>query len=154
LFLLRRAKQDGAGHEILVYSVAEVGGFSSVGICGKLPKDILFVHYSEVSAKYRGQRIAQLLTKARNEYCRNHGIKKSCTTHTPGNISSERAFRKAGSGLLCHAVRLSFFRGLIVWHTPWKKIERAIGGLDEEPVRGSKFEVGQQVEVKAEVEQR
>jgi hypothetical protein len=49
---------------------------------------------------------------------------------------------------------VSLFRGLVVWHTPWKKIERAIGRLDEEPVRGSKFEVAEQVEVKAEVEQR
>jgi hypothetical protein len=152
LFFLRRPEQDGAGKEVVGYSVAEVGGFSSVGISGKLPKDTLFVHYSEVTAKYRGQRIAQLLTKARNEYCRKHGIKKSCTTHTPSNISSERAFRKAGSRLLCHAVRVSLFRGLVVWHTPWKKIERAIGRLDEEPVRGSKFEVAEQGSEKIEVE--
>jgi hypothetical protein len=60
--------------------------------------------------------------------------------------------------------RISILRGLVVWHTPWRKIEKAIGGLNEEPVRGSKFEaeavrgsgfeVGQQVEVKAKVEQR
>jgi hypothetical protein len=150
LFFLRRAKQDGAGHEIVGYSVAEVGGFSSVGICGKLSKDILFVHYSEVSAKYRGQRIAQLLTKVRNEYCRNYGIKVSCTTHTPGNISSERAFRKAGSRLLCHAVRVSLFRGLIVWHTPWKKIEQAIAGLGGESAdRDSEFEVKVAAKVEA-----
>jgi hypothetical protein len=50
---------------------------------------------------------------------------------------------------------VSLLRGLIVWHTPWKKIERAIRGLGgEEAVRGSGFEVGEQVEVKAEVEQR
>jgi hypothetical protein len=147
LFFLRRNKKDGDEREIVGYSVAEVGGFSSVGISGKLPKDTQFVHYSEVTAKYRGQRIAQLLTKARYEYCRKHGIKKSCTTHTPSNISSERAFRKAGSRLLCHTVRVSLFRGLVVWHTPWKKIERAIGRLNEEPVRGSKFEVPEKAKI-------
>jgi hypothetical protein len=36
--------------------------------------------------------------------------------------------------------RISILRGLVVWHTPWKKIEKAIAGLDEEPVRGSRFE--------------
>jgi hypothetical protein len=164
LILARGSVERGSGKEIVGYSIMERGGFSAAGIKGRISSDILFVHYTEVTPKYRGQRIAEIISRARNAYCREHSIKKSCTAHTTGNTSSERAFRKFGSRVLCYAVRVSLFRGLIVWHTPWKKIERAVEGLDEEPVRGSKFEaeavrgsgfeVGQQVEVEAEVEQR
>jgi len=148
LILARRAKQDAIGLEIAGYSIMELGGFSAAGIKGKISKDILFVYHTEVAHKYRGQRIAQVITRARNDYCRNHGIKKSCTAHRPDNTPSERAFRKFGSRLLCYAVRVSILRGLFVWHTPWKKIEKAIAELDgENNVRSSKFEVSEQVEV-------
>jgi hypothetical protein len=164
VILARRPVEADSGKEIVGYSIMECGGFSAAGIKGKISPDILFVHYTEVTPKYRGQRIAEIISRARNAYCRQQGIKKSCTAHNTGNTSSERAFRKFGSRVLCYAVRVSLFRGLVVWHTPWKKIERAIKGLNEEPVRGSKFgaeavrgsrfEVGQQVEVEVEVEQR
>jgi hypothetical protein len=164
VILARRAREADGSMEIVGYSIMECGGFSAAGIKGRISPDILFVHYTEVTPKYRGQRIAEIITRTRNAYCRQHGIKKSCTAHNTGNTSSERAFRKFGSRVLCYAVRVSLFRGLIVWHTPWRKIEKAIGRLNEEPVRGSKFgaeavrgskfEVGQQVEVEAEVEQR
>jgi hypothetical protein len=42
--------------------------------------------------------------------------------------------------------KISLLRGLIVWRTPWRKIEKAIEQLDK-PVRGSEFEVAEQVEV-------
>jgi GNAT superfamily N-acetyltransferase len=154
VILARRPVEGGIRREIVGYSIMECGGFSAAGIKGRISPDILFVHYTEVTPKYRGQRIAEIISRARNAYCRSHGIKKSCTAHNPSNFSSERAFRKFGSRVLCYAVRVSLFRGLVVWHTPWKKIEKAIAGLDEEPVRGSGFEVGQQVEVEAEVQQR
>jgi hypothetical protein len=132
LLLARRMNEDG-GDDVVGYSIAEIGGFSAAGIKKKkISKDILFVHYTEVANKYRGQRIAQVLTSARNAYCRRRGIKKSCTAHTTGNVPSERAFRKFGSRVLCYAVRISLFRGLVVWHTPWRKIERALAELDDE----------------------
>ena len=133
LILARRAQQGGTGQEIVGYTIMELGGFSAAGIKGKIAKDILFVHYTEVAQKYRGQRIALVLTRAINEYCRKRGIIKSCTAHKTGNIPSERAFRRfSSSRLLCHAVRVSFFRGFFVWHTPWSKIERAIASLDSQ----------------------
>jgi hypothetical protein len=131
LILARHAQQNGAGNEVVAYSIVERGGFSAAGIKGKIAKSILFIHHTEVAHKYRGQRIAQVLTGVMKEYCRNRGIIISCTAHTTGNIPSERAFRRFDSSrLLCHAVHLSFFRGLLVWHTPWSKIERAIASLD------------------------
>jgi hypothetical protein len=158
LILARRAKENGTGYEVAGYSIMEIGGFAAAGITGRIAKDILFVHYTEVANEYRGQRIAQVITRARNDYCREKGIKKSCTAHGPGNTSSERAFRKFGSRLLCYAVRVSLLRGLIVWHTPWRKIEAAIEQLDDGSkfdVRGSnarQVEVSEQVKVKVEVE--
>jgi hypothetical protein len=128
----------------------ECGGFSAAGIRGKISPDILFVHYTEVTPQYRGQRIAERISRARNAYCREHGIKKSCTAHTTGNTSSERAFRKFGSRVLCYAVRVSLFRGLIVWYTPWKKIEQAIAGLGGESAdRDLEFEVKEPAKVEA-----
>jgi hypothetical protein len=132
LFLARRVNAGDGGDEVVGYSIGEIGGFSAAGIKKKISKDILFVHYTEVANKYRGQRIAQVLTSARNEYCHRCGIRKSCTAHTTGNLPSERAFRKFGSRVLCCAVRISLFKGLVVWHTPWRKIERALAELDDD----------------------
>jgi hypothetical protein len=134
LILARRGKQNRTGYEVAGYSIMEVGGFSAAGINGKISKDILFVHYTEVAHEYRGQRIAQVITRMRNDYCRERGIKKSCNAHRPDNISSERAFRNFGSRLLCYAVRVSLLRGLIVWQTPWKKIQRAIAKLEHDSI--------------------
>jgi hypothetical protein len=103
LILARRAKQDLTGYEVAGYSIMEVGGFSAAGINGKISRDILFVHYTEVAHEYRGQRIAQVITRKRNDYCREIGIKKACNAHRPGNTSSERAFRNFGSRLLCYS---------------------------------------------------
>jgi hypothetical protein len=143
LSLARCAKEDGAGKDIVAYSILERGGFSAAGIKGKISQSILFIHHTEVAREYRGRRIAQVLTAVMKEYCRSRGIKASVTAHTAGNTPSERAFRRVNSSrLLCHAVRVSFFRGFLVWQTPWKKIEKAIDSLvDEEVVRGSRFEV-------------
>lgn len=130
LILARSAKENNTGNRIVGYTIMERGGFSAAGIKKKISPDILFVHYAEVAEQYRGQRIAQVLTRARNDYCRKNGITKVCNAHTPGNTSSERAFRKFGSRCLCYAVRVSLFRGLIIWHTPWRKIERALDKLE------------------------
>jgi GNAT superfamily N-acetyltransferase len=142
LMLARRAQPEGIRREIVGYSIMELGAFSAAGIKGKISQDILFVHHTEVAEKYRGQRIAERISRARNDYCRRRGIKKACTAHSPDNTTSARAFRKFGSRILCYAVRVSLLRGLFVWHTPWKKIARAIAELDVDSARaGSKFEV-------------
>jgi hypothetical protein len=132
LILVRRVLEAGCGHEIVGYSIMERGGFSAAGIKGRLPQNTVFVHHTEVAVKYRGQRIAETISRARNEYCRANGIKKSFNAHTPSNSTSKRAFRKFGSRVLCYAVRVSLLRGLVRWSTPWKRIERAIAGLDSD----------------------
>jgi hypothetical protein len=131
VILVRGVAKDGGGQEIVGYSIMELGGFSAAGIKGRLSHDTVFVHHTEVALEYRGQRIAETISRARNEYCRANGIKKSFTAHTTGNVSSERAFRRFGSRVLCYAVRVSFFRGLFVWQTPWRTIERAIASLGD-----------------------
>jgi GNAT superfamily N-acetyltransferase len=128
--LARSTEEGGAIQQVVGYSILEFGGLSAAGIKGKISKDILFIHYTEVAPKYRGQGIAQVLAKAIYDYAWNKGNGNTCTAHTPGNLASRRAFRKSGSGVLCYAVRISFLRGLLVWHTPWKKIERAVAALD------------------------
>jgi hypothetical protein len=132
LILVRGVAKDGSGHEIVGYSIMERGGFSAAGIKGRLSQDTVFVHHTEVAVRHRGQRIAETISRARNEYCRANGIKKSFNAHTPGNTTSKRAFRRFGSRVLCYAVRVSLLRGLVRWRTPWKRIERAIARLDVE----------------------
>jgi hypothetical protein len=132
LILVRGVAKDGSGHEIVGYSIMERGGFSAAGIKGRLSQDTVFVHHTEVAVRYRGQRIAETISRARNEYCRANGIKKAFNAHTPSNTVSARAFRRFGSRVLCYAVRVSLLRGLVRWSTPWKRIERAIGDLDRD----------------------
>ena len=146
VILARRAKQGETCHEVAGYSIMELGAFSAAGIKGKISRDILFVHHTEVTDKYRGQRIANVISRARNDYCRSRGIRKACTAHRPDNTTSERAFRKFGSRVLCYAVRVSLLRGMFVWHTPWKRIERAIAELD-----GGLERAGDRLQVEAEV---
>jgi GNAT superfamily N-acetyltransferase len=149
LILARARKKDETGKEIAAYSILERGGFSAAGIKGRISERVLFIHHTEVAREYRGQRIAQELTSIMKEYCRSRGIGASCTAHRIGNIPSQRAFgRITSSRFLCHAVRVSLFRGLFVWHTPWRKIESAIASLDE--VEGE-VKVEGKAEVKAEV---
>ena len=132
VLIFGRRPLEVSRYEVVGYSIMEAGVFSAAGVHGKIPQDIMFVHYTEVTRKYRGQRIAERISRARNDYYRANGIRRSCNAHSPSNITSERAFRKFGSDLLCYIVRITFFRGLVVWHTPFKRIEAAIGKLDRQ----------------------
>jgi ribosomal protein S18 acetylase RimI-like enzyme len=184
VFFAMRRTEAPAAHEILGYCLGQKGVFSALGRKALLAPDILFVHYIEVLPGYRSQGIAKSLLRATYEYAERHGFERTITVRSPTNQLSGQAFRQAKDSyrILGEMERISILRGLVVWHTPWRKIERAIGRLNEEPVRGSKFEaeavrgsgfgaeavrgsgfeVGQQVEVekseqvevKAEVQQR
>ena len=108
------------------------GVFSALGRKALLSPDILFVHYIEVLPGYRSQGIAKSLLRATYEYCERRGLKRTITVRSPRNQLSGQAFRQAKDSyrILGEMERISILRGLIVWHTPWRKIERAIAGLD------------------------
>jgi ribosomal protein S18 acetylase RimI-like enzyme len=148
IFLARIAKQDGSGHQVVGYRLAERGVFSALGLKNKISPNILFIHYIEVLPEFRRQKIAIFLVRVTLEYCAAKGFAKTLTVGSPSNQLSARAFRVHPDGRqpLGDIHKVSLLRGLIVWRTPWKKIKKAIEQLDK-PVRGSEFEVAEQVEV-------
>jgi len=130
VIVARWPKPSGVGHEIIGYGINEPGVYSALGRRGKLPSDILFNHYLAVVPEYRGQRIADVMRRAMDEYCCRHGFTKRCTVVSPSNIASVRSNVRAG---LTHAgtvARISLLRGLFVWETPWRQIERAVRAVD------------------------
>jgi GNAT superfamily N-acetyltransferase len=127
----RRPKPSGVGHEVIGYGINEPGVFSALGRRGKLPPDILFNHYLEVVPEYRGQRIADVMRRAMDEYCRVHGFTKRCTVVSPDNIASLRSNVRAGLTHTGTVARVSLLRGLFVWETPWHEIERTVQAVDD-----------------------
>jgi len=126
VILAQRPKPSGVGHELIGYGINEPAVFSALGRRGKLPSNILFNHYLEIVPEYRGLRIADVMRRAMDEYCRAHGFTMRCTVVSPDNRASLRSHYRAG---LIHAgtvARVSLLRGLFVWETPWRKIERAV----------------------------
>jgi GNAT superfamily N-acetyltransferase len=148
IFLARTPKPDGSGHRVVGYRLAEPGVFSALGFKHKISPNILFIHYIEVLPEFRRQKIAIFLVRVTLEYCAAKGFAKTLTVGSPSNQQSARAFRVHPDGRqpLGEIHKVSLLRGLIVWRTPWRKIEKAIEQLDK-PVRGSKFEASEQVEV-------
>jgi ribosomal protein S18 acetylase RimI-like enzyme len=148
IFLARTPKPDGSGHQVVGYRLTERGVFSALGLKNKISPNILFIHYIEVLPEFRRQKIAIFLVRVTLEYCAAKGFAKTLTVGSPSNQLSARAFRVHPDGRqpLGDIHKVSLLRGLIVWRTPWRKIEKAIEQLDK-PVRGSEFEVAEQVEV-------
>jgi ribosomal protein S18 acetylase RimI-like enzyme len=132
VFLARMPKQDGPGRQVVGYRLAEKGVFSALDLKGKVSQDILFIHYIEVLPAFRLQKIARFLVKASLEYCVARGLKKTLTVGSPLNQLSARAFRKDAADRLDLGTveKVSLLRGLIVWWTPWKKIERTLKTLE------------------------
>lgn len=128
LLIARGKSLDGADAVIVGYSIIERGGFSSVGITGKLPDDVMFTHYTEVAVKFRGRRIAQIMSRAKYRYYHRQGITRGLTTRRAGPAAEGRALGRLGGRSICRVVQLSLLRGLVVWRTPWKRVETAIAG--------------------------
>jgi GNAT superfamily N-acetyltransferase len=131
-FLARLPRPEGLGRRVVGYRLAEKGVFSVLDIKGKVSQDILFIHYIEVVPAFRSQKIARFLVKASLDYCAAKGLKKTLTVGSPLNELSARAFRKDDAGRLDLGTveKVSLLRGLIVWRTPWKKIERTLKTLE------------------------
>ena len=127
LFLVRAPKEDGLGHEMIGYSLAERGVFSALGIRKRISPEILFVHYAEVLPAHRRKGITKFLMKARLEYCERNGLKRTVDVRSPRNRLAVQAFPPGvGHHRLGIVQRVSLLRGLFVYQTPWQKIQKAI----------------------------
>jgi GNAT superfamily N-acetyltransferase len=131
VFLARMPKQDGPGLRVIGYRLAEKGVFSALDLKGRVSQDILFIHYIEVLPAFRGQKVARFLVRASLEYCTAKGLKKTLTVGSPLNELSARAFRKDLTGQLDLGTveKVWFLRGLFVWQTPWKTLEKRFESL-------------------------
>jgi hypothetical protein len=126
VILAWRPHKAEPSREVIAYMVCERGVFSALGRKGKVSSDLLFTHYLEVLAPYRGQRMAQVLRGVRDEYCRAQGVPKRCSTIALTNEASLRSSLRDGATIVGTVVRLSILRGVVVWETPWAQIERAL----------------------------
>lgn len=126
VILARRPRRSEAGQEVVGYNICERGVFSALGRKRKIASDILFAHYTEVLPEYRGQRIAEVISGAVDEYGRAHGLTKLCSVISPANQASLRAFLRAGYTIVGTVARVSILRGLFIWETPWERIEAAL----------------------------
>jgi GNAT superfamily N-acetyltransferase len=125
VFLARRPKNTGSGKEVVGYNISQRGVFSAFGRTRRISSDVFFSRYTEVLPEYRGRRIQQILVRARIEYCRVHGLTKRCTTvgteNRPAILAGLRAETIAGT-----IEQVSVLGGLLVWETPWERIEDAL----------------------------
>lgn len=134
--LARRPHASGTGHDVIGYAINEPGVFSALGRRGRVSSDYLFNHYIEVLPEYRGQRIADVMRRAMDEYGRMRGFTRRCSVVSPVNESSRRSNLRYG---LIHAgtvARVSILGGLYVWDTPWEDVERALRVGDDDAVAG------------------
>lgn len=134
VFLAHRPRAGGAGQEVIGYSLSERGVFSALGRREKISPNILFNHYMEVLPQYRGLRVTGLLWRAEWEYCRVHGMTKRYTVVLPANVPAMRSSLRVGLLIVGTVTRVSAFRGLWVWETPWERIEQALSAEEPLPV--------------------
>jgi ribosomal protein S18 acetylase RimI-like enzyme len=128
VFFAIRRRETTAPHEVLGYCLTQRGVFSALGRKTRLASDIFFTHHIEVLPDYRGHGIVKALLKAEYEYCETHGLRKTVTVRSPLNRLSVDAIQQ---DILGKFEKISMLRGLIVWHTPRRKVEMAIAGLGE-----------------------
>ena len=118
---------DGAGGEIVGYSLAERGVVVAFGEKRQVGPDLLFTHFTEVHPAHRGRRVQTELARQRALYCRRHGIAKRCTWVGGRNRPALVALARSGGDQAAELKELSILGGLYRRHTRWEEIERAIG---------------------------
>lgn len=128
----RRPRQNGAGKEVIGYTVCERGIFSALGRRKQVCADMLFTHYMEVLPGYRGQRVPELMRRTMDRYCLAHGVTKRCSVVSVTNQPSIQSSLRSGLVIAGTVERVSVCRGLFVWETPWERVEKA---LSAEPSR-------------------
>ena len=125
LCLARRRRPGGAGYEVVGYELAELGVFSALGRRKAAGADVVFSHWAEVVPAHRGRRIHGLLFATRDAYFRVRGGRIVVGVCARWNRASLRALRRDGAEVVGHVTQLAVFR-LIVWETPWPRIEHAL----------------------------
>jgi hypothetical protein len=124
--LARRKRADGAGYQIIGYELAERGVFSALGRRKKVAADVVFSHWAEVLPAYRGQRIHGLMFAARDAFFRGRGGRMVVGVCAPRNRASLQALRRDGAVVVGRVKQISLLGRLIVWETPWSRIEHAL----------------------------
>jgi GNAT superfamily N-acetyltransferase len=124
--LARRPRDDGAGHEVVGYEIAERGVFSALGRRRPVAPEIVFSHYVEVRPGWRGRGIHGRLFAARDAYFRARGGRVVCGVVAPQNRASLRALERAGHAIVGHVTRISLGCGVLIWDTPWHRIDYAL----------------------------
>ena len=128
VFVLRTGDAPSKRNRIVGYSISQPGVFSAFGSVHRISSDIIFGHYTEILPEYRGRGLIALLNEKRMEFCRMHGLKSYCGLIPSDNIASLKANLRMGYGVAGALHRVSIFRGLFVWQTPRKTIEKALNG--------------------------
>jgi GNAT superfamily N-acetyltransferase len=139
VFLVRRAREDGAGHEIIGYEISERGVFSALGRRHHMTDAVVFSHYAEVLPEHRGQRIHGLLFATRDAYFRERGGRLVVGVCFPQNHASLKALRRDGAAVVGTVGRITLFRILGVWRTPFEKIESALRVQRSQPSKRARL---------------
>jgi L-amino acid N-acyltransferase YncA len=116
---------------IVGYSLCQRGVFSAFGHIREVSSDILFGHYLEFLPEYRGRGLKRALDETRVEYCRSHGLKTICGVISAHNIASLKTSLSTGFRVAGILRKVSVIRGLAVWQTPWKIVEKALYGDEQ-----------------------
>jgi len=123
LFLMRQPREDGAGHEILGYSLHERGTLELFGCRHPVGADMLFLHYTEVLPAYRGRQIAFHIAEVVAAYSRSVGITRWCTWIGATNHAALKARERIGWIVVGQIRQIRILGGLVTLQTPWQEIE-------------------------------
>ena len=128
LFVLRVGNTSDKGKRIAGYSICQPGIFSAFGAVQRISSDILFSHYFEFLPEYRGRGLKTVLEEKRTEYCRMHRLRSICGVIASHNIASLKTSSRAGFKVVGAMRQVSILKGLVVWRTSWKTVEKALNG--------------------------
>ncbi len=122
----RRKREDGSGYEIVGYELAERGVFSALGRRKAVANDVVFSHWAEVLPAYRGRRIHGQIFAVRDAYFRARGGSIVVGVCAPRNHASLQALHRDGATVVGRVSQLAVLRRVIVWETPWARIDAAL----------------------------
>jgi len=127
LFLMRRPREDGTGHEVLGYSLHEPGVVVLFGRRYPVSPDILFLHYTEVLPDYRGLHIALHIAEVVAAYSRAAGITRWCSWIGTTNLSALKARERIGWTDVGRIRQIRLLGGLVTRQTSWQEVEDSLG---------------------------
>jgi len=127
LFLMRRPRENGAGHEVLGYSLHERGVVVLFGRRYPVSPDILFLHYTEVLPAYRGLRIAFHIAEVVAAYSRAAGMSRWCSWIGTTNLAALKARERIGWTVVGRIRQVRLLGGLLTLQTSWQEVEDSLG---------------------------